>query len=162
MKTTEDETKTISSTPEDLLEEEEEVEEDLRGCILCECTFEAWNPYLGDVCLGCAAVVHDMVEDITDVMDRDIRKQYRITHVENPPVQGCMCNYKDVVAFDYFTVKNESEDYYLNLSTVCRGCGGYRVVKIPETVFPIHVKNAPRHLGIRLNGKRKDYSDLYS
>lgn len=77
--------------------------------------------------------------------------------MEEPPGLICACSCDEIIPFEYYTTRSdtEKEQYNLVLCALCRGCGGYREVQVKQRVFPYQIKEPPKVAGVKLRFKNQ-------
>ena len=126
-------------------------------CSVCNRPYEQWVDGL-NICIDCCVNIHDMVYDTVVSIDSQIKKKYGITEIGSKPVKLCNCPFvTDMIPFDYYTPEHEDGNkYYLVLTGLCRSCEGYKILKFEDVEFDFMIKDKPPHLGLHINGKKKN------
>jgi len=108
------------------------------------------------ICMNCAHDVYEEIGEYLEVMEERLVKQYNIVWEQEGPLRVCNCICNEVIPFEYYTVPY-GDRYMLILSTVCRGCGGYKEIPIHRETFTIHLRDPQECAGLSLDviGKEK-------
>jgi len=133
---------------------------DTLKCIFCEKEFDVGPLAHLSLCYDCILTLDTQITSYRNKVYASLRAKFNLMDIAQMkvPTQECLCSHETVLPFAIYTPVMPNGMFGLYISSLCRGCGGYRTTKIQDIFFPIMIAPVPPHSGVRLLGQHKELS----